>query len=97
MMRYSHCDQAVKIGSAPDVEAHMASLEEGQNFCVECAAVFPGKGVLAPEVRQPEVAAARAPVATGSRHLSTMRLRPSGNYSHGTRATLRAQKRTQLP
>ena len=51
MMRYSHCDQAVKIGSAPDVEAHMASLEEGQNLCVECVAVFPGQGALAPEVR----------------------------------------------
>ena len=97
MMRYSHCDQAVKIGSAPYVETQMASLKEGENLCVECVAVFPGKGALAPEVRQPDVAAARAPVATGSRHLSTMRWRPSGNYSHGTRATLRAQKRTQLP
>ena len=51
VMRYSHCKETLKIGSADDVEAHRASLELGQNFRVDCVAIFPGKGGLAEEVQ----------------------------------------------
>ena len=46
VIRYSNCEHVVKIGRAADVEAHRASLEQGQNFFVLVEAVFPGKGEL---------------------------------------------------
>ena len=52
VMRYSYCDRFIKIGSSPDVEAHRASLRDGQNFHVEVLATFGGQGHLAESVRK---------------------------------------------
>ena len=46
IMRYDFDLTRCKIGRSKDPQARKRSLEQSQDFCLEIAAVFPGKGYL---------------------------------------------------